>query len=163
MRFFVFLMALFWAATAMAQTATVSESARVNMRSGKGENYRLIRVLPPQSEVQIVETEQDYAKVKAADGETGWVLSKFLTVGVSKSDEIAQKQAELEAAQKELLAARIELANLQRGMEAEPQSGTGRSALFLLLSLMGAFSGGVAAGILVLRAYYIKRLHGLRI
>lgn len=162
MRFFVFLIALFWAAAAMAQTATVSESARVNMRSGKGENYRLIRVLPPQSVVEVVEAEQEYAKVKATDGEIGWVLSKYLTFGESEADKIAQKQAELEATQKELLAARIELANLQRGMETEPQSGTERS-LFLLLSLMGAFSGGVAAGILVLRAYYIKRLHGLRI
>lgn len=163
MRFFVFLIALLWAAAATAQTATVSDSARVNMRSGKGENYRLIRVLPPQSVVEVVEAEQEYAKVKASDGEIGWVLSKYLTFGESEADKIAQKQAELEATQKELLAARIELANLQRGMETEAQSGAGRSALFLLLALMGAFSGGVAAGIMLLRAYYIKRLHGLRI
>ncbi|GAO36879.1 hypothetical protein SCT_2294 [Sulfuricella sp. T08] len=164
MKLFLFLTMLMWGGMATAQTALVVDTANVNMRSGKAENYRIIRVLPPLTEVQVIEIDQDYAKVKAADGETGWVLRKFLATRKKEAENSSQNQAELEAAQKELATARVELANLQHEVEQQHnQPGGSVPTSFLLLLVFSAFAGGVVIGILALRAYYHKRLHGLRI
>ena len=164
MKIFLFLATLMWGGIATAQTASVTDSIRVNMRSGKAENYRIIKVLPPGNEVQLLETDQDYAKVKTADGETGWVLLKLLTIRKADVEKASLTQAALESAQKELVTTRVELATLQREMEQmhnQPRGNASNS--FLLLLALGGFACGVATGILALRAYYHKRLHGLRI
>jgi uncharacterized protein YgiM (DUF1202 family) len=160
MRILIFLTMLLWGGMATAQTAQVTDTANVNMRSGKAENYRIIRVLPPGMEVQVIEVDQDYAKVKVAGGETGWVLRKFLDIRKAENS----SRAELEAAQQELVTARVELANLQREMEKphnQPEGGASTSILLLLA--FGAFACGAVIGAMALRAYYHKRLHGLRI
>lgn len=149
---------------AQAQTAQVTDAANVNMRSGRAENYRIIRVLPPHIELDVVEVDQDYAKVKTADGETGWVLRKFLDSRQGESEKEKLLQGTLEAAQKELITARMELANLQRiGEQTHHQPEGSPPITFLLLLSFGAFACGVAIGVMALRAYYHKRLHGLRI
>ena len=166
MKLFLFLTVLLWSGVATAQTATVADTANVNMRSGKAENYRIIRVLPPRAELEVIETDQEYAKVRTADGETGWVLRKFLDIHKAEKEKTNQNQAVLEAAQKELVAARVEMANLQRELEKKQQQGpdgTASSFQLLLLVALGAFAAGMATGILILKAYYHKRLHGLRI
>ena len=163
MKIFLFLAMLMWGGMATAQTALVTDTARVNMRSGKAENYRVIRVLPPSIEVQVIEIDQDYAKVKTADGETGWVQLKLLAIRKTEAENTTQNQAALETAQKELVTARVELANLQREVEQKQnQPGPGAPTSFLLLAF-STFAGGVVIGVLALRAYYRKRLHGLRI
>ena len=160
MRILIFLTMLLWGGMATAQTAQVTDTANVNMRSGKAENYRIIRVLPPGMEVQVIEVDQDYAKVKVAGGETGWVLRKFLDIRKAEN----ASRAELEAAQQELVTARVELANLQREMEKKhDQPEGGASTSILLLLAFGAFACGAVIGAMALRAYYHKRLHGLRI
>lgn len=163
MKLFLFLTVLLWSGVATAQTATVTDTARVNMRSGKAENYRVLRVLPPRAEVEVLETDQDYAKVRTGDGETGWVLLKLLNIQRTVAEKANQSQAALEAAQKELVAARVEVANLQRELEQRPSQPRNSMPGSLLLLALGAFVGGVAAGMLILKAYYRKRLHGLRI
>lgn len=159
----MFLVALMWGGMAAAQTALVTDTARVNMRSGKAENYRTIRVLPPNAEVQVIETDQDYAKVKTADGETGWVPLKFLTIRKTEVENASQNQAALVAAQKELVTARVELANLLREVEQKHEQPKDGAPVSFLLLVFSAFASGVAIGALTLRAYYQKRLHGLRI
>lgn len=164
MKIFLFLAMLMWGGVATAQTALVTDTARVNMRSGKAENYRVIRVLPPSIEVQVIEIDQDYAKVKTADGETGWVQFKLLTFRKTEAENTTQNQAALETAQKELVTARVELANLQREVgQKQNQPGASAPTSFLLLLAFSTFAGGVVIGVLALRAYYRKRLHGLRI
>jgi uncharacterized protein YgiM (DUF1202 family) len=114
--------------------------------------------------VQVIEIDQEYAKVKAADGETGWVLLKLLAIRKTDPENATQNQSALEAAQKELVTARVELANLQREAEQKQnQPGASAPTSFLLLLAFCAFACGVAIGVLALRAYYHKRLHGLRI
>jgi len=164
MKIFLFLVLLIWGGTVTAQTAQVTGTANVNMRSGKAENYRIIRVLLPNTEVQVLEIDQDYAKVKATDGETGWVLRKFLDIHKAETKSASQNQAALEAAEKELVTARVELANLQREVaQMHKQPGSSAPTSFPLLWVFGAFAGGVVIGVMALRAYYQKRLHGLRI
>lgn len=163
MKLFLFLAVLLWGGVAAAQTATVADIANVNMRSGKAENYRIIRVLPPRAELEVIEVDQEYVKVKTADGETGWVLRKFLEIHKTEKEKTNQNQAALDAAQKELVAARVELASLQREMEQMSHAQNTPPVFTFLLVGLAAFAGGVLIGILILKAYYHKRLHGLRI
>ncbi|MDD5240943.1 MAG: TIGR04211 family SH3 domain-containing protein [Sulfuricella sp.] len=166
MRVFLLITTLLWGGVAIAQTAQVVEASGVNMRSGKAENYRIVKVLPPNSEVKVLEADQDYTKVKTSEGETGWVLSKLLIIQKAVEEKTGQNKAELEAAHKELVASRVEVASLHRELErvnrAEPGSAP-KPFSFILLAALGAFAVGVATGILILKAYYQKRLHGLRI
>lgn len=164
MKIFLFMMALMWGGMATAQTALVTDSVRVNMRSGKAENYRVIKVLPPNAEVRVLDTDQDYAKVKTAEGETGWVLLKLLIIHKTDTEQTSSPQTALESTQQELVAARVELATLQREMEqmrVPPERNS--PTPFLLLLTLGGFACGTIVGALALRAYYHKRLHGLRI
>jgi uncharacterized protein YgiM (DUF1202 family) len=166
MRIFAFLIMLLWGMGVQAETAQVTDTARVNMRSGKAENYRVIRVLAPRTEVEVIEVDQDYARVKTPEGETGWVLYKLLNPLKAETGKTGQIQAELDNAQKELVAVRVELANLQRELEKAQRQGPGESDKplpFLLLLAFSAFASGIVIGALALKAYYQKRLHGLRI
>lgn len=166
MRILIFLTMLLWGGAAMAQTAQVVDATGVNMRSGKAENYRIIRVLPPHAEVRVVEVDQDYAKVKTSDGETGWVLTKLLNIHQAETEKADQNQAALEAARQELEAAQAEVANLQHELEKSHQQrpeGKTNPFSFILLVALGAFAVGMAIGVLILKVYYQKRLHGLRI
>lgn len=164
MKIFLFMVTLVWGGLASAQTALVTDSVRVSMRSGKAEHYRLIKILPPNVEVQVLETDQDYAKVKTAEGETGWVPLKLLTIRNTATEKTSSPQAVLDSTQQELVAARVELAALQREKEQMhvPQD-RNSPTLFQLLLTLGGFVCGIATGALALRAYYHKRLHGLRI
>ena len=168
MKIFLFLIAmLIWGGMATAQTALVTDTARVNMRSGKAENYRMIKVLPPSIEVQ---GDRDRSGLRESQNRR-----RRDRLGAAQAPDYPQdrdgkchdqNQTELEAAQKELVTARVELANLQReageGNRADPVKAPKPSS-FILLVALGAFASGVTIGILILRAYYQKRLHGLRI
>lgn len=166
MRVFLFLIMLLWGVEVPAETAQVTDTAHVNMRSGKAENYRVIRVLPPRTEVEVIEVDHDYAKVKMPEGETGWVLYKLLNPHESETEKAGRHQVALETSQQELVAARVEMANLQRELEKAQRQGPGESGKplpFLLLLAFSAFASGMVIGALALKAYYRKRLHGLRI
>jgi uncharacterized protein YgiM (DUF1202 family) len=165
MKIFLFMTMLMWGGAATAQTAQVTDTANVNMRSGKAENYRIIRVLPPHTELEVIKIDRDYVKVKVADGETGWVLRKFLDIHKGEAKNVSSNQAELEAARKDLVAARVELANFQRTVEPQHNQpkDEGSPLSFMLLLALSTFAGGLVIGALALRAYYHKRLHGLRI
>lgn len=166
MRIFLFITLLLWGGAAVAQTAQVVDATGVNMRSGKAENYRIIRVLPPHTEVRVVEVGPDYTKVRTAEGEAGWVLTKLLVISKAEEEKADQNQAALEEVKKELVAAQVEVANLQRELENSQHPGSEgapRPLPSMLLVALGAFAAGIVLGILMLRAYYQRRLHGLRI
>lgn len=80
MRIFLFALLLGWALPGIAQNATVAEGTHVNLRAGKTDNYRILRILSPGTLVEIVEITQDMAKVKTKEGDTGWMPARLLIV-----------------------------------------------------------------------------------
>jgi uncharacterized protein YgiM (DUF1202 family) len=168
MKIFISILMLLWSAAGYAESASVVDNVRANLRTGKGENYRFLRVLPPKTEVEIIETSDDYTKVKTAEGQTGWVKSSLLGAPVPTPKAEAAQQAapppDLAALQKELQEAREELVKMQNELEMEQARAGGEPQLTTLyLAALAAFAVGVLIGALALRAYYIRRLHGLRI
>jgi SH3-like domain-containing protein len=182
MKFFAVIVMLLWCGVATAGNAQVMEGVRAKLRSGDGENYRTLRVLPAKTVVEIIEEGDEFTKVKAQDGQYGWIKSSLLQ-SMQPASPVAAPAASapsptapsatsgktlapvVEAAQQDLIAAREQLAKMQielekkRGCTAdeEPQLSA------LLLGALAAFALGMLLGALLLRAYYLKRLRGLRI
>ena len=168
MKNFIAALMVLWSATVAAESATVVDNVRANLRSGKGENYRSLRSLPARTEVEVIERDDDYSKVKTADDQTGWVKSSLLVAiepaPVAEAASQAAAAVDLVAAQKEILAAREQMSRMQGELEKERSRTKGEPLLTTLFQVgLAAFVAGIIAGGLLLRAYYLRRLHGLRI
>lgn len=167
MKIFAAILMSIWCAVAVAESANVVDNVRANLRSGKGENYRSLRILPPSTAVEVIENDGEYTKIKLEDGQTGWIKSSLLAFPQPepvKEAAAAIPAADLSAIQKELVAAREQLIKMQGELERERAltKGEPQHATLFLAGLAGLVAGMIA-GMLALRAYYIRRLHGLRI
>lgn len=161
MRIFTIIIILVWAFPCLADIATVVEGARVNLRSGRADTYRIIKVLEPGTQVDIVHDESGYVHVRTAAGDTGWLPTRMLKIEASP---VRGKVPDprLAVLQEEMEKARAELAQSQ-SLSPNPSARIGYSTgLMLSLGLGGIFLG-LLLGSCGLRAYYQKRLKGLRI
>ncbi len=89
---------------AAAETLYVSDELEIQMRTGKGNQYRILRMLPSGTQLEVLETdkEEGYSKVRAPGGVEGWVLTRFLMQQPAAREQLA-------AAEKKV--ARLELEN----------------------------------------------------
>jgi len=99
--------------------------------------------------------EAGYTQVKASTGEVGWLPTRMLKIEEASTQAVADgpSAAELQA---EITKLRTELVQSQK-----TQTGLGVGMLWLVG--LGALVTGVLVGMGGLRAYYLKRLKGLRI
>jgi len=91
-------------ATAMAETRYVSDRLEIQMRTGKGTQFRILRMLPSGTVVETLETDSEngYTRVRAPGGVEGWVLTRVLMKGQAARDKLANAEKRL---------ARLELEN----------------------------------------------------
>ena len=161
MRIFLFALllcwALGWALPSIAQDATVAEGTHVNLRAGKTDNYRVIRVLSPGTPVELVEITQDMAKVKTREGDTGWVPARLLVMApmdVHPNTTPVTADAPAEQPSPTTPAPETKM--------SEQTAGGGTPWRLLLVGAL-CFVVGAVVGIGLHEAYYRKRLNGLRI
>lgn len=95
----------------MAQTRYVDDTLVIMMRTGKANTFQIIETLPSGSRVELLEEDGEYARVRNAVGEEGWVLKRYLT-----TTPIARVR--LAAAEKKLEAAKNNSAQLQEQLTA---------------------------------------------
>lgn len=154
MKVFTLFILLFWTLPALADTATVVEGTRVNLRSGKYDTYRVVKALEPGTQLEVLKQESSYVQVKTAEGDMGWLPLRLLkiTVAPPPSPAPAPKLEEVKA----------EIAKAQ----AELKQNRNTEAVSTPLLLAAGFAGlvlGVLLGVAGLEAYYRKKLNGLRI
>ncbi len=94
-------------ANAAAETRYVSDRLEIQMRTGKGTQFRILRMLPSGTPLEILEVDQEngYARVRAPGGVEGWVLSRYLMKGQAARERLtsAEKRlAELELENRKL-------------------------------------------------------------
>ena len=161
MRVFLFAVC-FLGASAWADTATVNDGTRVNLRSGKTDNYRVIRSLEPGSQVELLAVEAGYAQVKTAEGDAGWLPLRLIKIAPSTKRN--QSAAQLEADNR-LQEMQGEMTKLKAELDQAQQRATAASALAWRPFAIGAgaFVFGVILGMVGLQAYYRRKLNGLRI
>ena len=156
MRIFLFALLLSWALPSLAQNAIVAEGTHVNLRAGKTDNYRVIRVLAPLTPVEIIETSNEMAKVKTKEGDTGWLPARLLVLEPMDTPMPKPQEATPPAADQPALSSPAETK-----ME-EPVHDFNIDWMLLLVGAL-CFVVGAAVGIGAHEAYYRKRLNGLRI
>lgn len=157
MKIFLTLALLIYALPSWAETAKVVEGARVNLRSGKFDTYRVIKALEPGTEVEVLRQEQGYVQVKTEEGDIGWLAQRLVKISpaLPKSATTSPALDELKA---EIAKAQAELQQVRNSNPSAPAS---------IGLLIGIGLGGLGLGILLgmggLWAYYRKKLNGLRI
>ena len=79
-----------------AKTQYVSDELIVPMRAGKGNEYKIIKMLTTGTPLEIIEEDKDYLKVRAQDGQDGWVLKQFIVSETPKAKIIAGLKQEID-------------------------------------------------------------------
>ena len=64
---------------AHAETMYVSDVLKLTVRTGKGQDYKIIAVIQSGQTVEVLQPEDEWALVRLKDGEEGWVLNRYLT------------------------------------------------------------------------------------
>jgi len=155
MRIFSLIALLILSLPSLADSATVIDGTRVNLRSGKADTYRVIKSLEPGTQVEILRDENGYVHVKTSAGETGWLPVRMLKFD-ARPAQSSKPDPQLVILHAELAQTRADLAKSQR-----------QQVGFTTWVVAGAAFGGLALGVLLgmggLQAYYQRRLKGLRI
>ncbi len=96
------LFATLLAASAAAETRYVSDQLIITLRSGKGNEYKIIKSLQTDTPVEVLEEDSTYARVRAPGGEEGYVLKQYLTISTPKPVIIARLEKEQTRLKKQL-------------------------------------------------------------
>jgi SH3 domain protein len=123
---------LMLAGNAAAETRYVSDTLEITMRSGKGTNFGITRMLRSGTALEVLEVDKTsgYTKVRTKSGKEGWVLSRFLMNGQAARDRLAtaeKKLAELELENRKLTTAMATMTEEKGGLEKSLQELEGQS------------------------------------
>jgi len=101
---------------AAAETRYVSDRLEIQMRTGKGNQYRILRMLPSGTPLEVLETDQEngYSRVRTPSGVEGWVLSRYLMKGRAARDRLADAEKKLAQLELENRKLKAELADLRK-------------------------------------------------
>jgi SH3 domain protein len=116
----------------LAETRYVSDNLEIDMRTGKGYKYSIIRMLTSGTPVEVLEVdkEEGYTKVRTSNGKEGWVLSRFLMKTQTARNRIADTEkrlAEMELEKRKLDTAMAQLSEEKTALSTELSSIDGES------------------------------------
>ncbi|WP_336366857.1 TIGR04211 family SH3 domain-containing protein [Marinobacter sp. C2H3] len=98
---------------AQARTVWVDDKLYLPVRSGAGTQYRIIEnALPSGTALQVLDTGENYTKVRTPKGTEGWVASQYLSDQPIAADRLKRVSSELEDTKKALDEARSQLAKV---------------------------------------------------
>jgi len=106
------------AVTAAAQTRYVSDELSINMRRGPGTDYRITKLLEAGTKLEVVQRQDGWTEIRTENGDTGWVLSRFLSDTAAARDRLQAIKQELSQA----LEGSEELGETKRKLVEENQS-----------------------------------------
>ncbi len=70
---------IYLASAYASNTRFVSGVFEVTLRTGPGTDHRVIRMVPSGETLEVLETGQDWSKIRLASGQTGYMLNRFIT------------------------------------------------------------------------------------
>lgn len=82
---------------AFGETVYVSDRLEIQMRTGKGTQFRILRVLPSGTPLEVLSVDQEngYTRVRAPGGVEGWVLNRYLMKGQAARERLADAEKQL--------------------------------------------------------------------
>ena len=96
------------AVPAHAYTRYVTDHFEINIRSGPGTQFRIVRMINSGQKLEVLETEDNWSKIQMPDGLEGWVFTTYLQAAPPARLSIQQLQARLEPLEIEHLALKQE-------------------------------------------------------
>jgi len=79
---------------AHAETVYVTDELSINMRTDKGNQFRIKKVLKSGTKLKVLEVDKSgYSRVRIEGGSTGWVLSRFLSKEPIAREQVKQAKA----------------------------------------------------------------------
>jgi SH3 domain protein len=120
------------AGNAVAETRYVSDTLEITMRSGKGTNFGITRMLRSGTPVEVLEVDEKsgYTQVRTKSGKEGWVLTRFLMNGRAARERLEKAEknlAELELENRKLTTAMTALTEEKSGLEKNLEELEGES------------------------------------
>jgi SH3 domain protein len=70
---------LAWTGTSAAQTLYVTDSFEINLRTGPGNEFRIIALLPSGTRVEALEQGEEWSRVRTEKGTEGWVVKRMIS------------------------------------------------------------------------------------
>ncbi len=98
----VMLLVLFYATGAWAETRYVSDRLVITVREGMGNEYRVVKTIPSDTAVDVLDEQGRYLRVRLADGIEGYVLKQYISRTVPKTTVIAKLKQDVAALEKKL-------------------------------------------------------------
>jgi SH3 domain protein len=111
------LLALLVALPALAEQAWIGGEVRLNLRSGAGNQYRILGVLKTGDPMQVLERTEKWTKVRTAEGEEGWIPGGYLDTQPPPTKRLEQLETEVANLRSVLESAEAEATSLRRRSE----------------------------------------------
>lgn len=82
-----------------AQTVYVDDKLFLTLRSTQGDGYQVLQTMPSGTQLELLETDGDHARVRTREGEEGWVKSQYLSDEPTAALRLADAERKLERIQ----------------------------------------------------------------
>lgn len=120
----LFLLAVFafFTTSVAAQTKYVSDELVINMRSGKGNSFKIIKIIKSGTPLTVLESDSGYTRARTPQGVEGWVLSRFLINTPVAREQLAKAMADVAAMKEKYDAMTAELSSTKKERDILSQS-----------------------------------------
>ena len=118
MRKIILLTLLSFSGAALPETVNyVTDSLKLEARTGPSTEHKIVQMLPTGSRVVILEERDGYHRVRLPGGEEAWMLARFLMREPAARDRLSAAIAKLDEVQKENTQLNTELGELRKTLE----------------------------------------------
>jgi len=104
---------LLFCGSVAAETKYVREIVYVTLRDAPALNHKVITNLPSGQELEVLKVENEWTRVRIANGTTGWVLSRYVTAKQPSSYLVSRLKASQQTLQEQAISMSDENKNLQ--------------------------------------------------
>jgi SH3 domain protein len=109
------------ATTARAETLYVVDDLIITLRTGQSTQHQILETLHSGTKLQLLETGEEYSKVRAPDGKEGWVLNQYISKKPTAKLLLAAAESKVDKLEDENTLLKTELQTLT-GKKAELES-----------------------------------------
>ncbi|MDX2494006.1 MAG: TIGR04211 family SH3 domain-containing protein [Desulfuromusa sp.] len=88
--------------SAYAETRYIADQLIVTVRSGKGNQYKILETIPTSTPVTVLEDDKNYVKVVTPKGTEGYIQAHYVSKDLPRSTQIKQLKKEIASFQQQL-------------------------------------------------------------